>query len=348
MKIRHYASIGTNTGDHVSIIGLERLIRNCVGRCEFDLHHVREKVDCESADMILFGGGGLLSPKKSHFRKQCGQWCNINVDGSLIDKPYVVFGVGINTWRGFPYSDPIPRHGVGNLRNLIDNSALFRVRNDGSKQVLASIGIECEERAPSAFFAECNPDAQRENKIAFQVANNRAGLRFNGTTEKNVVSALVCAAQYAQKKYGSKVVFVSHSAKDDDICSSMANDTMAGLHLFDKSIGSAIDTLNIYKSCRLVVGMRGHSIIMPVCIGTPTVGVATYDKIHGFMKNVALSDYCVDVRREHFKHILIESMCRAIDREDEIRKRMDDIVSKMKYVALDEMKNAIGNIRSHT
>ncbi len=62
--------------------------------------------------------------------------------------------------------------------------------------------------------------------------------------------------------------------------------------------GAAPGFFDRYRRADLVLGMRGHSVICAVGVGTPVLGLGSHDKVGGFLHEVGLADWAVDLDRD--------------------------------------------------
>jgi polysaccharide pyruvyl transferase WcaK-like protein len=59
--------------------------------------------------------------------------------------------------------------------------------------------------------------------------------------------------------------------------------------------GAAPAFFDLYRGADMVIGMRGHSVICAVGASTPVLGLGSHDKVSGFLAEVGLGDWAVDL-----------------------------------------------------
>ena len=75
---------------------------------------------------------------------------------------------------------------------------------------------------------------------------------------------------------------------------------------------SAPAYFDLYRQADFVVGMRGHSIIVAVGIGTPCVAIVSHPKVEGFLKDCGLEEWSAHVADENIEDSLSEKIGRLI------------------------------------
>jgi polysaccharide pyruvyl transferase WcaK-like protein len=75
---------------------------------------------------------------------------------------------------------------------------------------------------------------------------------------------------------------------------------------------SAPAYFDLYRQADFVVGMRGHSIIVAVGIGTPCVAIVSHPKVEGFLKDCGLEEWSAHIADENIEDSLSEKIGRLI------------------------------------
>jgi polysaccharide pyruvyl transferase WcaK-like protein len=72
----------------------------------------------------------------------------------------------------------------------------------------------------------------------------------------------------------------------------------------------------LYKRCRLVIGVRLHSLIMASAVGTPVIGINYAPKVEGFMRLSEQMDHCLNLRQAEFSQLqeIIDNYLENYDR----------------------------------
>ena len=64
----------------------------------------------------------------------------------------------------------------------------------------------------------------------------------------------------------------------------------------------------IFSVCKLVIGVRLHSLIMASAVGTPIVGIDYAPKVRGFIESIDWTEHCC-----HLRDLRIEKLQDLID-----------------------------------
>jgi hypothetical protein len=72
-----------------------------------------------------------------------------------------------------------------------------------------------------------------------------------------------------------------------------------------------------YRQADLVVGMRGHSMIVSVGAGTPCVGIISHPKVEGFLKDCGLEKWSANIMDANLEDSLFEKISMLLDDSSE-------------------------------
>lgn len=342
LRILHVATHRHNIGDGALVAGIHRTLEADLGvRLQVDPldvlgHKIRRervmltKEDVErynqSADLVIVGGGGMIEGGPGNYLSGI----NFNFDISLLERfeiPVVFYALGFNQFRQsyFFHRDKLRQL----LATVERRGFLFSVRNDGSKQRLERLVGPCDfvQTVPDpGLYVPTRPRVVPEIRagafnVVLQLAGDRARNRFGGALGSRwrqlrgldpfqnlsrVVSDLV-------DRCNAHVVLCPHLLTDLPVLArfveTLPNRILReGCTLSPVLCGteSAPDFFELYRQADLVLGMRGHSAICAVGVGTPFIGLGTHDKIAGFMDEIGLSEWCVDLRRDRHLRSLSE------------------------------------------
>jgi polysaccharide pyruvyl transferase WcaK-like protein len=86
---------------------------------------------------------------------------------------------------------------------------------------------------------------------------------------------------------------------------------------------------DLYRRADFVIGMRGHSMIVSVGVGTPCVGVVSHPKVEGFLKDCCLEKWSTNVVDANFEDSLFEKISMLLDDSSEWRTLRAIAVEKM-------------------
>jgi len=325
MKICHLGNYGKNIGDNAALYNIRQFYPKSIEWISCDLgkfHERRNDFGLVSAmikelnstcDAFLIGGGGMIQ----------GGVCNRLLTGwnlpfnektlALIDKPIICFGLGVNLFRGMPGLSEV---GVANLRLLIEKSALFSVRNDGSRETLEKyipinqiIDKVLEVPDPGLIFASQKDRKSVVKKGFFQPAKNghpKINKHRNMSDDTRVFLERFCI--------DNSLISMPHTSKDFNffINKMGAKDLVKNwrefkpwLHLLSEE--RYLDSLGCYRELDYCVAMRGHGQLISCGLNVPSISLSTQDKVFDFAMKNGYKDYVVDTYDQNdWKKILIE------------------------------------------
>ncbi|MCL4821089.1 MAG: polysaccharide pyruvyl transferase family protein [Vicinamibacteria bacterium] len=334
LRVLHAATHGHNIGDGALVAGIHATLAADLGRelaiTEIDVlgHKLRRERDMLPAaryaqlepelDLVLVGGGGLIEGGPGNYLSGL----NFGFDLGLLERarvPWVFYALGANQFRHtrFFHRDRLRR-----LLSLVEaKGLLFSVRNDGSRERLQRLvgrelpfvhsipdpGLWVPTRQQA--LPEFAPD--RPNLLV-QLAGDRPWQRLGGWRGRlrrlaglDPLAALARTLAALARERGVRLVLCPHLVTDLELVArfvsllpmQVARDAVT-LSPVLKGAAGAPDFFERYRRADLVVGMRGHSAICAVGLGTPFVGLATHDKIGGFLADVGLADWSVDLETD--------------------------------------------------
>lgn len=337
--IYQYSCPGTNVGDNALTIGLLNSFKKYdvkiktirLRGCVFTPEYIK-KINTE-ADMIIIGGGGLLHCSNAIRKKKknsSGTLWEINKRNiQLIKVPIIIYAVGYNVFRGEPDLPVMAREAI---KEMIKVAKIFTVRNDGSKERLIKL-IKGDEnkiiRIPDSGLYVDITDPIREidtriKNIAIQLAFDRPNYRY-----KNVKNFIKGIHEVLDYNYNRPIQFwlVPHVKLDDQNIKRYFSKKAKIPYMPNYTACRSI--MGFYKKMEVVVGMRGHANICSFGLGVPTISLVSHAKNKGFMVDVGLNNYCVDVNNEKMSEVLIEKIMLALNNNMAIRKK---ITSKVKLL----------------
>ena len=62
-----------------------------------------------------------------------------------------------------------------------------------------------------------------------------------------------------------------------------------------KRFAGVNDTLDFYANVTVAASMRGHGVMIPFGLGTPTISLHTHDKVRSFLKDIGHNEWGVEV-----------------------------------------------------
>lgn len=311
--IAHVGTLRGNAGDIMIAYAQRRLFDMMLGQQAWSHEPVKTTVTAEdisrinsAAKAVVVGGGGFLLPAyNADDPLNMSDWhWNISIDLlRKIDVPIVLFGIGYNRMRGLRDFKPFFRE---HISLTVDKASFVGLRNQGSIDKLK--GYLPEELHHKLVFQPCptnvmsivdpvNWKAKREvekRNIAFVLSPGLSDLGLAESRDK-LMRVISVAKPLAER--GWKIHLSTHTREE-----------LSGIELFDAlgvpyqhtmlDMMAPADIVKYYTSKALVVGMRGHGVMLPYGLGVPVIGVVHHDKVKFFLEQVGLSDYAIDIDAE--------------------------------------------------
>ena len=310
-RIYHYCGAGRNYGDMALISNLQRMLRKrSPHELEFaiiDLKNPREslingdkvKEMNEYGDMLLVGGGGLFMAGDRHDTVSGWQFNISKVSLRELEIPLIIYGAG---WNVFPGDKPLGQHAESHILETYNASTLFSVRNWGTNTKLDHIGVPTAHLVPDPGYF-CKPASIHLPKIYRDTycvgicwPGDRVELRNSNEELTNLERVDLVANQLKdllQLRNNSKVVFIPHVSLYDmpryiinrfrEILGDKFYNIAEQLpFLYPEKMEYVSVIAGIYSHMDVVVGMRGHSCMIPYGLGVPVVAFGDHDKLRFF------------------------------------------------------------------
>jgi polysaccharide pyruvyl transferase WcaK-like protein len=302
-----------NSGDNLLYFLVRQLISRAYNfqiqwilHSQWDLSSA-EEINRYNPDVVIFGGGGLFLPDQAGAKNTNKTFWQIDLssaDHKLIKAPFYACSVGFNWFR----HSPIPERFVcASAKSFIETSRLFSVRNHGSAVALSRITglprdtfywlpcpttlIDYVDAFKELLPSSCSNsvDVARVPICAVNLPADRLGQRLLNYSS---YSFLLEGLNFL-KSSGYRLVYLAHKATDLDVVASFPAGT------FDEAIdvSSALipELLNTYSTFDLVLGGRGHSLMIPVGLSIPIISLTTHDKQKFFMEDLGLSNFSIEI-----------------------------------------------------
>jgi len=316
--IWHHGAWNRNFGDWVLFDSIQHHLRQAAGR---DVHFVPvdsqrtayrdeliAKLNAE-ADLLVVGGGGLIFNRPEDNSVSGWQFNIRPEDIEKIKVPLVVYGIGYNR---FPFDgNDFPPVLNTHLKKVQDLSALFSVRNRGTRREIERRGLDPQKIrvvsdagvfAPSTALKIPGLDPQRP-VIGINVAGDRPHHRFPGRTaapadeERKYYEVLADALALLVKEQNAQVLFLPHILEIDEearpLFRSRLGDNMicfkeALPQLYPPAAITASFLVGAYDQCNLVLGMRGHACLLAYGRGVPFLALGGHAKTSFLLEDIGL------------------------------------------------------------
>lgn len=300
-----------NAGDTLLPVVLRDLFNNTIGIRTWhdeDVHKVVTDNDVKfynRDDLIVIGGGGLFLKDTCPNEQSGWQWnCSIN-ELLKIKKPIIAFAIGYNRFRGQDEFEPIFSD---HINAFVQRAAFIGLRNNGSvekvKQYLKNRQLRekvvfqpCMTTLISYVYPNYCEYDKKEDFIALNCAFDRQRLRSINDAR------LVQIAQVMQRlSVNTKLKYFSHMESDLNMLPYLDKAKVPYDVVELKSVKSIVDN---YSRARLVIGMRGHSQMIPFGCHTPILSIVSHDKMQWFLDDIHCPQWGVDVLDVNFESQLL-------------------------------------------
>lgn len=301
--------VGANAGDDVLYQELEKICDKILGKplqwhhrfiggevSRFEVH-VINKV----AAAVIVGGHGLMMVD-THKNPNSGWQFNITIQNlERLRVPLIIAAVGYNVFREQGAFQPIfDKH----IAKCIEKSAFFGLRNYGSiDAVRRHVPVPLHEKVsfqpcPTTLVRHYYPERGHmpscaSKKVGICLAFDRLQNRFQ-EKHMHVFSALIDYAEWLQTEYQAKIQFFVHTAydiKQKELCAFFAD---RGWPLIAITDLCASEVFSFYQPYSLIVGMRGHSLMIPFGLGIPTLSLTTQNKQRWFIETLERPEWSIE------------------------------------------------------
>lgn len=308
-RIAHYVGFSRNYGDLAIQYSMMELLKdawgkrngNMLSREELEFFPIdlkagkvinKDSVEFinNNCDLFVLGGGGLIMPGDG-FQTASGWQFNITKDAlNAIDIPIIGYALGYNI---FPYDKPLPSNAVKHIQNTVNKCTMFSCRDDGSAQELENMGVKNVRVVPDpAMFCPYKslklPLLDRYKiRIGFSWAGDREKNRFGGATTYEQLLPIVRRLKTFVDDTDGIVTYIPHVERYDmEVIKTLELELKDRFFDISKYIPwmwpehylYAPYFVGLYKKMDIVVGMRGHSNIIPVGLGIPTIALGKHSK----------------------------------------------------------------------
>lgn len=278
-------------------------------------------------DAVVIGGGGLFLRDTNANKRSGWQW-DISIPLlRKIQKPLVVFGVGNNRFYGQPeFENVFSDH----LSVLADKSVFFGLRNHGSIESIAGyLPASSRDRlqyqpCPTVLGEYLFPDLAagaargEERRLGVQaiVSERHTAAGFDRT---QIFTSLLSALRRLAAE-GWAIDGVSHNPDDELFVDAMEG---VGLAPHRVSLHSRRHLLyrgvEYYGQLPVMVGMRGHTQMIPFGLGGIPIALRVHPKIGYFADEIGRPEWSIDPKRDDLDRAVYDTVRSAYERRhDEV------------------------------
>lgn len=319
MKILHIGVFNRNIGDNIALFNVQRAINEKYSNVEwinYNLEKLWGKRNSEdftieminshkNLDYVIVGGGGLL--EYAGYSNTSKTQYKLPFTKNVLDKvntPVIFFGVGVNIFRGgIDYNDVAKKH----VQDIINHSAGFSVRNDGSYEKLRDwIKLDVNNvdiiPDPGLLYLEelASPVRNKLHKPGVQPAFNHS----NGINRHRYLDD--CNENFIREQTKNYTCY-PHTIVDID---KLGKKSIIGSREFKtyKSFGKVLDYVKLYDEVDHVLAFRGHGQLITIGRNLPGIYLSTQDKVKDFSLLNGFEDYNVDILEEDWRGKLVKKL----------------------------------------
>jgi polysaccharide pyruvyl transferase WcaK-like protein len=349
LSVLHLASFTGNIGDNANHLGaraqFDKNLPFQFGYTELEMREFfwgqRQWDDnfvayANKFDLLLIGG-------KNYFElwvEKSRSGCSIELTLSQLEAihcPILFYGLGVDAGQGVP--DVCQTRFQAFLEAiLVADNRLIAVRNDGAMATLERYF----PRAPlnrvlqvpdGGFFyqskAQTHPELKADaTNITINLAGDMLETRFPGTAGRHDVDGFLAEfiavlQQQLQSKPKTQIIFVPHIFRDLDIIHQALlhfDDPVRRQHVAVASYltgeNGCRKLFDLYRQSDLCLGMRFHANVVPLAMGTPTIGLVCYPQIAHLYREIQLPEQTVEVNRAGFSEQLATLLNSPLQRPD--------------------------------
>ncbi|MBK7317613.1 polysaccharide pyruvyl transferase CsaB [Candidatus Villigracilis affinis] len=264
-------------------------------------------------DLIILGGGGIFqdywgTPAGTHlteFHWGISYYSSIGLLASLFDKPFMIYSVGIGPL--------LTDEGKRWTRLAFELADAATVRDVESRDLLASLGFPKKQilikpdpalnlspkLKAAAEILQAEGISPKERPMVGVCIRNWTEGEKGGAWKQELASALDSFLE----KHNAQIVFIpfqvgEHELENDytvsvEVISMMQNQERT--KVLPQAYSPEV-VEGLIARCRVVIGMRLHSLVFAASVGVPSVALIYDPKVKNLMKFLGLSDYALDLQ----------------------------------------------------
>lgn len=297
--------IAKNSGDTMLSYCVRKLFTFDFYKGNWKLISVGKEVDqtviswINQCSAVIIGGGGLFLPDTNANQVSGWVWSISKEQLKQIKVPIIVFSVGYNYFRG----QDVSKLFISNINALIEKASFVGLRNSGSVKAIRS--IVDEQLKEKVVYQPCTttllrkiyviPPKKETRKIAVNMAFDRAKMRY-GNNKEVILSQVGEAIKKIERK-GYSIYFIMHCESDG-----LFIPYLKKLNIRFKKIDATMwlpeKLIYFYNEIDLVIGMRGHSQMIPFGLNCEILSLGSHEKIRWFLEDIDACDWYIELTEE--------------------------------------------------
>ncbi|OVE35717.1 polysaccharide pyruvyl transferase CsaB [Priestia aryabhattai] len=251
-------------------------------------------------DLFVLGGGGLIQDFIGI--KQLIYWVSSLLIAKSMGKKTMLYSIGVG-----PLSTPSSRRCAKFFLKFAD---VITVRDIESKELLNSIGIKKDKVIVTADPAFVLEEKEKINEQSRNFSKNQTiAISFlpyynivnSPQKEEELEKIFIEFINYILEEYNYNILLLPlHNLKGESHDLGAAKrilkkvDKRERVSLYEEDLTPS-DALTLLEECRLMVGMRLHSLILSGVISLPFIGIDYHPKVGSFIKLVKQEKYSMKV-----------------------------------------------------
>ena len=315
------------------------------------LESTLESINRERSPMIV-GGGGLLLSDTAPNDNSGWQWnCPLRILEKM-SPPLAVFAIGYNRFPGqSDFGDTFRTH----ISKTVEKAAFFGLRNHGSiAQLKRYLPPRLADKlayqpCPTAILSVTHPHLAGRREIQRRVTLNAAFDREQNRygDHKERIFTGVARAMSQLSRAGWTVDVVLHLPNDDKVVDYLVRQDVS-FNVYDLHRKSSAVVLDYYTDAHIVVGMRGHSQMIPFGLGKSIVSLISHPKLGYFLDDIGHPEWGIDVFSESMPDELVSKVERLGRTEwRDVNDQIDEAMRKLSAVTDRNVRYILGEFNTY-
>lgn len=318
-----------NAGDTVLVSSVRAAFEHALGPIQWSSQHAHWRFDSSAlkvandSHLVVIGGGGLFLTDTHPNSRSGWQWNSSVDDVRKMKERVVVFAVGYNRFRG--QQDFAPAF-AEHLAVVADKAEFIGLRNFGSIEAVKEyLPTELQHKlryqpCPTTLLAKLEPALVQQKSSDFVVGINlaydRPHLRFGARLPE--VLAEVGHALRALEADGARIEYLAQCPEDERLIPGLGSlatlDVKRLYGLPPREVAVA------YGRPLVVIGMRGHSQMIPFGMGRPIVSLITHNKLRFFLDDIGRPQWGIEANAASLSERLLELVRNTLEQRSEIER----------------------------
>ena len=342
----------SNVGDNLLFHALQKSLKDSINSINFINRFGKNRLSeldvhlFNQSKGIIIGGGGVFL-KDTNPNDRSGWQFPITAEQiNQIEAPIFMLAVGYNRFRGQDDFDPVFKE---SMNTLVRKCKFVGIRNSGSIRALKAyldddlkdkINLHpCATTILSKIYDIPKVDIE-EPFIAINGAFDRSEMRFGGK-EKQVMESVVRVLSKLSGDY--KIKCYLHSREELKLTEYLDAHELKYETVILYTPDMVPDkVIKIYSAPQMVMGMRGHGLMIPFGCNTPILSITNHEKQTWFMEDTGHPEWGVDVLEPNFEDKLLDTANYILGHRDEVKKEISKAQDRFYDITVRNLKLIAG------